>query len=431
MLIENSDKTQDQIAFEALQLAAESITSDLDLKNVLANLGKQIMRLIGCDAWTISDYDASLNALVTLTEAGPPEWLYFGDGDEIFYLDANPTTKASISERKMVHYTAGDPDLDDEEKKFIAEYGHSSLLMLPMIYRDEVVGVMEFANYGEPIHFTDFEIRICQLLVNQGAIAISHARMFAKQQNQLDQLEELNEAADLANKAKSSFLANMSHEFRTPLNVIIGFAEHLTDIFEERDMSDKEISEPLKNINQAGRHLLGIVGNILDVSQVEAGEVSTDIDVFPVAQLLTDLDRFMRYMAIASGNQLIFSQQHNLGSIHADRQKTIQILMNLVGNAIKFTSEGTIWVRTHLDQEAGQIHFSVQDEGIGIPKEQMHKLFKPFSQVDDQFSGMTKGTGLGLNLSQGYANLMGGEITVESVYGKGSTFTLTLPLDAK
>lgn len=432
MPINKSDKSQDQIAFEALQLAAESITSDLELKNVLANLGKQINRLIGCDAWTISDYVASINALVTFVDEGPEEWTYNGEGEEIFYLDSNPTTASVINERKIVHYTADDPDLDEEEKKFIAEYGHSSLLMLPLIYRDEVFGVIEIANYGAPILFSDFEIRICQLLANQGAIAISHARMFAQQQSQVEQLIRLKEEADLANKAKSAFLANMSHELRTPLNVIIGFAEYLTDICEEQNLQEAtglEVTDSLNSINQAGRHLLGIIGNILDVSLIESGVAEADEKLFPIAQLLTDLDRFMRFMAEDSGNELVFEHGHNLGSMQGDRQKVIQILINLVNNAVKFTDKGLIQVVTTKDDKAQKIRFAVKDAGIGIPKDQMHKLFRPFSQVDDKFAGMTKGTGLGLNLSRGYANLMGGDITVVSEYGEGSTFILTLPLN--
>ena len=429
MPAQNLEKSQDQIAYEALQLAAESITSDLNLKNVLSNLGEQINRLIGCDAWTISDYVASIDALVTLVDVGPEEWVYSGDGEEIFYMESNPTTASVIRERKVVHYKADDPDLDDEEKKFIAEYGHSSLLMLPMVYRDEVLGIMEFANYGDPIHFTDFEIRIGRLLANQGAIAISHARMFAEQQEQMKQLVVLKAQADQANHAKSAFLANMSHELRTPLNVIIGFSEHLKEICDEQFEKDEEVAQSIESISQAGHHLSGIIGNILDVSLVESRAVEISSDSFSIDELLIDLDMILRLMAEESGNRLVFDNQASLGKMNSDRQKVMQILINLVSNAIKFTNEGEIQVETRLDRKAGQISFSVIDEGLGIPKNQMHKLFQPFSQVDEAFSKMANGTGLGLNLSQGYANLLGGEITVSSIYGKGSTFSLMLPLN--
>ena len=428
MPVQNLEKSQEQIAYEALQLVSESITSDLNLKNVLSNLGEQINRLIGCDAWTISDYVASIDALVTLVDVGPEEWIYTGEGDEIFYMASNPTTASVIRERKVVHYTADDPDLDDEEKKFIAKYGHSSLLMLPMVYRNEVLGIMEFANYGEPIQFTDFEIRIGQLLANQGAIAISHARMFAEQQKQLKQMVVLKAQADQANHAKSAFLANMSHELRTPLNVIIGFAEHLKEICSERE-EDEEIAQSIESINQAGRHLLGIIGNILDVSLIESRAVEVALETFLIDELLMDLKTLLGFLVEESGNSLIFSYSPSIGNMRSDRQKVMQILINLITNAVKFTSDGSIEVSARVDSDKKKVIISVKDEGLGIPKNQMHKLFQPFSQVDEAFSKTVKGAGLGLNLSQGYANLMGGEITVESVYGKGSTFSLELPLN--
>lgn len=422
-------KSQDQIAFEALQNAVESVTSDLNLTNVLTNLGEQVNRLIGCDAWSISDYIASTNRLVTLAESGPDEWVYQGDGVESFDLSQNDTTFSVIKDRKMVHYTLDDDWLSEEEKKFIGEYGHSSLLMLPLIYKDEVLGIIEFANYGAPIRFTDFEVRIGQLLANQCAIAISHSRMIAQQQLQLDKMMRLKEQADIANNAKSRFLANMSHEFRTPLNVIIGFAEYLKEVFKDHKLNDEEINESVKSIHLAGQHLMSIVDDILDVSVIESGVVEIRAVDFEVGALLYELERTMGILAEEAGNKLIVERPADPICMTADRQKLMQILINLLSNANKFTQNGIIRVSVEAgvlnDAESLKIH--VEDTGIGIRAEHINRLFKPFSQINDEYSGMTKGTGLGLSLSQGYAGVMGGNISVVTEYGKGSTFTVELP----
>ena len=421
------EQPSDKIAFDALQNAINLTTTDLELNSVLSNLGEQINRLVGCDAWSISEYVTNMDALVTLVEDGPPEWVYSGEGPEVFYLEGNPTTAAAIKEHRMAHYTADDPTIDDEEKKFIAEFGHSSLLMLPMIYRDEVVGLIEFANYGNPIRFTDFEIGICQLLANQGAISIVHARMFAQQELQLAQLKSLKEQADQANKAKGAFLANMSHEFRTPLNVILGFSDYLNELLADKEDVDAEITQSLDSIHQAGRHLLGVVGDILDVSRIEAGMVNLDLTHFSLESVLVELHEIMYLMAEAAGNRLIIDSVDPDDMLYTDRRKVMQIMVNLVGNAIKFTENGDIHVKLLKHSNKDEIYLAVTDTGKGIPQDKIFKLFQPFSQIEDDYSGMTKGTGLGLNLSRGYAHLLGGDISVQSKYKKGSTFTLVLP----
>ncbi len=422
-------KSKDQIAFEALQNAVESITSDSNLTEVLTNLGEQVNRLIGCDAWSISDYISSTNRLVTLAESGPEAWVYQGEGIESFDLSENETTFSVIKEQKMVHYTVEDDWLAEEEKKFIAEYGHSSLMMLPLIYKDEVMGVIEFANYGAPIHFTDFEIRIGQLLANQCAIAISHSRMIAEQQLQLDKVTRLKEQADIANNAKSRFLANMSHEFRTPLNVIIGFSEYLKEVFKDHDVNDEEINESVKSIHLAGQHLMSIVEDILDVSVIESGVVEIRANKFELGALLYELKSTMGILADEAGNKLIVALPTDPIHITADRQKLMQILINLLSNANKFTKNGIIRVSIEpvVLNDADSLKIHVEDTGIGIRAEHMDRLFKPFSQINDAYSGMTKGTGLGLSLSQGYARAMGGNISVVSEYEKGSTFTVEIP----
>ncbi|MEM8862353.1 MAG: ATP-binding protein [Chloroflexota bacterium] len=422
------NKSQDQIALEVLQNAAVSIASDLNLKNILNNLGVQINRLVGCDAWSISEYRREIDSVVTIVEEGPDEWLYDGEGDEIFSLAENETTGSVVKERKIVNYTSDDPDISEGEKQFIFEYGHSSLLMLPMVYRDEVLGIIEFANYGDPIRFSPFEIKICQILANQCAIAISHARMFEEQSRQHKEMEKLKEEADSANQTKSRFLANMSHELRTPLNAIIGFSEYLIELEEEGFRDPAERVSSLYNIKRSGRHLLSIVNDILDVSRVESGRIEIFDSTFPVDSMVHELLDRLEILANRSGNKFAKDIPIELGVMHTDRQKVVQILTNLIGNAIKFTHDGIVKLTiVSPSLKSHFVKFIVEDTGIGIEEDKLSELFKPFSQLSSDYDKLAEGTGLGLSLAKLFAQALGGSITVESDFGQGSRFTLTLP----
>ncbi|MEM9773654.1 MAG: ATP-binding protein [Chloroflexota bacterium] len=430
MLVQNTQHqtNKDKIALEALQNTAVSISSDSNLKDVLNNLGKQINRLVRCDAWSISEYRLEIDSVVTVVEIGPPEWLYDGDGEEIFSLAENETTGRVVKNREIVNYAAGDPDISDDEKQFVEDYGHSSLLMMPMIYRDEVLGIIEFANYGDSIRFSPFEIKICQTLANQGAIALAHARMFKEQAEQLRQMELLKKQADEANKAKSRFLANMSHELRTPLNAIIGFAEYLIEIDEEGRENLDERLDSLKSIQRSGRHLLKIVNDILDVSRVESGRIEIYDDIFSVDDLIFELVEILDILADRSGNTFVQNIPIELGMMYSDRQKVVQILTNLIGNALKFTDNGEVKLSVLTPQsDSSVIQFIIEDNGIGIAEDKLSQLFKPFSQLKDDYARPAEGTGLGLNLAKLYAQALGGNITVNSDFGIGSRFVLTLP----
>ncbi|HEY9811666.1 MAG TPA: urea ABC transporter substrate-binding protein [Halomicronema sp.] len=243
------------------------------------------------------------------------------------------------------------------------------------------------------------------------------------------ELEIAKSAAEAANRAKSTFLANMSHELRTPLNAIIGYSEMLEE--EVVELGEEALIRDLQNINSAGRHLLELIGDILDISKIEAGRMIICLEKFDVVSLIDEIVVTVQPLVDKRGNSLLVFCENNMGEMEGDFAKIRQCLLNLLSNAAKFTEQGKITLKVGLLEEEKAIYFRVSDTGIGMPSAQIDKLFEPFTQVDDSFSRKYGGTGLGLAITHKFCRMMGGKIEVESELGKGSTFTIILPISVK
>jgi signal transduction histidine kinase/DNA-binding response OmpR family regulator len=256
--------------------------------------------------------------------------------------------------------------------------------------------------------------------------------LYALNQGLRDMAEELTEARNLASEAsqaKSSFLANMSHELRTPLNAIIGYSEILAE--EAEDSGREDMLADLRKIRSAGKHLLGLINDVQDLSKIEAGKMDLYLESFEVTSIIEEVVSTIAPLIEKNANVLELRCAEGLGTMRADLTKVRQALFNLLSNASKFTSRGaiTLWVTRGRMDGVDWIRFIVKDTGIGMTTEQMGKLFQPFSQAEVSTSKTYGGTGLGLFLSQRFCQRMGGDVTVESALGVGSSFTIRLPAE--
>jgi signal transduction histidine kinase/CheY-like chemotaxis protein len=243
------------------------------------------------------------------------------------------------------------------------------------------------------------------------------------------QLELARDAAEAANTSKSQFLANMSHELRTPLNAIIGYSDLLIE--EAEDMDATDLVPDLEKIRSSGKHLLGLINDVLDMSKIEAGKMEISLETFDVSEVVGAAVAMVRPLIVKNGNSFELVLEDELGEMHADLTRVRQILLNLLSNASKFTSEGkiTLSVRRQYEARREWITFAVRDTGIGMTVEQRRRLFQPFTQADASTTRKYGGTGLGLNITQRFCKLMGGSIEVESEPGVGSVFTARLPAE--
>ena len=216
----------------------------------------------------------------------------------------------------------------------------------------------------------------------------------------------------------------MSHELRTPLNAIIGYSEMLQE--EAEEIGEEAFIPDLQKVNAAGKHLLGLINDILDLSKIEAGRMDLFVETFEVGQLVRDVEAIVQPLVEKNGNTLVVTCPDDIGAMQADQTKVRQALFNLLSNAAKFTDHGTISLTVQREPD-DWLTFAVSDTGIGMTEEQLGRLFEAFSQAEASTRSKYGGTGLGLAISRHFCRLMGGDLTVESVYGEGSTFTVRLP----
>ncbi len=234
-------------------------------------------------------------------------------------------------------------------------------------------------------------------------------------------------AAENANRAKSTFLANMSHELRTPLNAIIGYSEMLEEEAEDLDLDD--FIPDLQKINAAGKHLLSLINDILDLSKIEAGRMEMLIEEFDLPKLVKEVVATAHPLVEKNYNEMALECPDDLGTITADMTRVRQVLFNLISNAAKFTENGkiTLKVKKESDDKVEWAYLGVTDTGIGMTEEQVKKIFEPFTQADASTTKKFGGTGLGLTITKRFCEMMGGDIYVESEEGKGTTFTVKIP----
>jgi signal transduction histidine kinase len=282
----------------------------------------------------------------------------------------------------------------------------------------------------KPFFFYSFN-GIGFLLLISGVMYLSwlYTRAEAQREETIRELLEANEArerADEASEAKSRFLANMSHELRTPLNAIIGYAGLIEEELEDESPDVSGLREDILKVGGAGRHLLAIVSDILDLSKIEASEMTVRVERVSLVEVFGEISAQAAPLVAARGNRWRAALGEGVDVIETDRMRLAQILLNLVSNAAKFTERGEISLVG--ERGAGWVTLTVRDTGVGIAAEQQERIFEAFVQADDSFTRTHQGTGLGLTLSRRFAQMLGGTLTLESAPGEGSAFVVTLPV---
>jgi signal transduction histidine kinase len=299
------------------------------------------------------------------------------------------------------------------------------MLAVPLVGAGEAVGAITLRR-SEVRPFTDRQIELLQTFADQAVIAIENARLFEEVQTRTRELAKTVEDLEIASQHKSQFVANMSHELRTPLAAILGYAELMQEGFYE-PLGQKSL-DALTRIRSNGKHLLGLINTVLDIAKIESGQFTLNIAEYAIETVVETVRSATESLAqnkkLALKTEVAKSLPFGLG----DEQRLTQVLLNLVGNAIKFTDAGEVRVTAR----AINGHFTVRvvDTGPGIPEEHQARIFEQFHQVDNSNTKAKGGTGLGLAIAKQIVEMHGGRIWVQSTLGKGSTFQMELPIRA-
>jgi GAF domain-containing protein len=399
----------------ALGEVSQAVNSTIDLEAVLTTIVAKATQLSNTEAGAIYVFDDASKEFRLRATCGLGETIVAELRDRHIRIG-----ETAISEAVEGRMPVQIPDLQIDPSAtldVILRAGFRALLVVPLLGTERIVGAL-VVRRKQPGEFSKSTVELLQTFAAQSVLAIQNARLFREIE------EKSRELAD-ASQHKSQFLANMSHELRTPLNAIIGVSEMLREDAE----AAKQDPEPLDRVLGAGRHLLALINDILDLSKIEAGRMELQLESFALAPLIADVVKTIEPLAAKNANQVAVNCDGAIGTLDGDQMRLRQAMLNLMSNANKFTERGTISIDARQGQEDGRdyVTIAVADTGIGMTAEQMGKLFQEFSQAHASTARKYGGTGLGLAISKRFCQMMGGDITVESTPGRGSTFTIRLP----
>jgi signal transduction histidine kinase/HAMP domain-containing protein len=403
----------------ALIEVGQAINSTLELRAVLAAILAHACRLANAGGGAIYTFDEVTEEFSLAATHGMSAELIEAIREAHPRLrDISPVGQCTLT-RSVVQVTdlATEPAYPLRQALLSADV--RALLAVPLLREERIIGAF-MVRRRLPGSFDQAVIELMQSFASQSALAIQNARLF-------QEIEEKSRQLEVASQHKSQFLANMSHELRTPLNAVLGYAELMQDgLYGELAPETKEV---LVRIQANGNHLLGLINDVLDLSKIEAGQLALSIDDYSVANVVQTVVSATESLAAAKNLPLKVDMSDDLPIGQGDERRIIQVLLNLVGNAIKFTDAGE--VRIAVTKVNGVFAVAIADTGPGIPDPERGRIFQEFHQVDSSVTKKKGGTGLGLAIAKRIVELHGGRLWVESELGKGSTFHLELPIRAE
>jgi signal transduction histidine kinase len=399
----------------ALGDVSQAVNSTIDLEMVLSTIVAKAVQLSGTEAGTIYVFDEVNQEFQLRASYGMDDALIAAVKGQHIRMGETVVSRA-VMQRSPVQIYDLQHDSSSPVLDVIVRAGFRAHLTIPLLGADRIIGAL-VVRRKRPGEFPKSTVDLLQTFGTQSVLAIQNARLFRE-------LEEKSRELEIASKHKSQFLANMSHELRTPLNAILGYTELILDSV-YGDTSEK-MRGVLQRIEGNGRHLLGLINDVLDLSKIEAGQLVLALADYSLKNVAHTV--FSAVEPLAKEKRLAFKVEvePDLPPGYGDERRLTQVLLNLVGNAIKFTDSGEVVIKA--SQENGSFHIAVCDTGPGISKADQAKLFQEFQQADNSITRKKGGTGLGLAISKRIVEMHGGKIWVDSIVGHGSTFSITLPL---
>jgi GAF domain-containing protein len=399
----------------ALGETSQAVNSTLDLEMVLNTIVSKAVQLSGTEAGAIYVFDE-----------GPLEFrLRATYGMDQVLITALSNAHIRIDEQNIAQVLANrEPvqvaDLSQVARSpvddIVLRAGFRARLAAPLFSGDDIVGLL-VVRRRTPGAFAQNTVDLMKTFAAQSALAIQNARLF-------QEIDDKGRELELASRHKSQFLANMSHELRTPLNAILGYTELILDnIYGE---APEKMRAVLERVQTNGKHLLGLINDVLDLSKIEAGQLALSLNDYSLAEVVQGVHVAVEPLASRKSLALTTKVEKGLPAGHGDERRLAQVLLNLVGNAIKFTEKGEVAIEASVAN--GLFNVAVRDSGPGIAAADQQKIFEEFQQVDNTSTRQKGGTGLGLAISKRIVEMHGGRILVDSELGKGSTFTITLPV---
>jgi signal transduction histidine kinase/HAMP domain-containing protein len=402
---------------KALAETGQAVSGTLDLTQVLDLVSSRAMVLGQADACGLFRYDRTNRAFVLWRASGLDE-AFSERIRHIRILEVETVMGSAIRQHGPVAVSDITELPNWPLRDAAVGAGIRSVLVVPLVRAERVFGTLVLMR-REQAEFPRRTVDLMQTFANQSVLAIQNARLFREIEDKSHQLE-------IASQHKSQFLANMSHELRTPLNAVLGYAEMLLDgVYGE---VAGEAHEILAYIQANGHHLLALINDVLDLSKIEAGQLTLALDDYAIQSVVEAVVSAAQPLARAKGLELQVSVVEDLPLGRGDERRLTQVLLNLVGNAIKFTDAGSVTITATAVGDL--LELAVADTGPGIAPADQERIFDPFQQVDNSSTREKGGTGLGLTISRRIVQMHGGTISVESAPGQGSTFRIRIPLRA-